>query len=461
GRWQIVRPSIYARRITATTPLAIGGPAAGQAMMKTAVDPTGRSVLGTLGNCGSGRTPWGTCLSGEKNWADHFSAADTPTAHERRFGIRKATGHRWPEHDERFDTVRHPNEPHRFGWVVEVDPMDSSSVPVKRTALGRAAHTGTCVAVTKTGLAVVYTGDDARLGYIYRFVSRDPVRQAGNGLSAARANAQLLDHGLLSVARFDVGGRGRWLPLTHGQGPLTAANGFADPGEVLIKARQASDLLGATKLDRPQGLAIDEMTRWVHCALSNSGSRGQAGLVPGLGATNQGADHAMGQIIRWHEDGNLDGEGFAWNHLALASDAGRSPTARQGDVNGDPFSSPGRIAFDARGVLWVGTGIGIGTPNPRDAMRPGNNALLACDPATGEFRRFLTGPVGCAVTGAAWAGDGRTMFVNIQHPGAAVGELSDPAAPDRFSRWPDHRPDGRPRSATVAIRRQDGGVIGA
>jgi hypothetical protein len=148
-QWQMVRPSRYARRITANTPFALGGPAAGHVLMKTAADPAGRTVLGTIANCASGKTPWGTYLSGEENWANYFSAADTPTAHERRWGIRKATWYRWPEFDPRFDTVRNPNEPNRFGWVVEVDPMDPTSTPVKRTALGRAAHEGAWVAVTQ------------------------------------------------------------------------------------------------------------------------------------------------------------------------------------------------------------------------------------------------------------------------------------------------------------------------
>ena len=259
--WQLVRPSAYARRITATTPHAIGGPAAGHVMMKTAADPAGRTVLGTIANCASGKTPWGTYLSGEENWANYFTAADTPTAHERRWGIRRATWYRWPEHDDRFDTVRNPNEPNRFGWIVEVDPMDPTSTPVKRTALGRAAHEGAWVAVTKDGRAVVYSGEDARFEYIYRFVSRDRIAPAGNGKTAAQANATLLDHGTLYVARFDADGTGRWLPLTHGQGPLTAANGFADQGEVVIKARQAADLVGGTKMDRPEWVAIDEKSR--------------------------------------------------------------------------------------------------------------------------------------------------------------------------------------------------------
>ena len=243
ANWQMVRPSKYARRITALTPFRVGGPAAGHVMMKTAADPEGRTVLGTIANCAGGKTPWGTYLSGEENWANYFTAADVPTAHEKRWGIRRATWYRWPEHDERFDTVRNPNEPNRFGWIVEVDPMDPTSTPVKRTAIGRAAHEGAWVAVTKDGRAVVYSGEDARFEYIYRFVSRDKIAPAGNGKTAAQANAELLDHGTLYVARFHADGSGEWLALVHGQGPLTASQGFADQGEVLIKARPDGEQL--------------------------------------------------------------------------------------------------------------------------------------------------------------------------------------------------------------------------
>ncbi len=459
GGWQMVRPSKYARRITGNTPFAIGGPAAGHAMMQTAADPAGRTVLGTLGNCASSKTPWGTYLSGEENWANYFTAADTPTAHERRWGIRKATWYRWPEHDERFDTVRHPNEPNRFGWVVEVDPMDPTSTPVKRSALGRAAHEGAWVAVTKSGRAVVYSGEDAAFEYIYKFVSRDAIRPARTGVSAAKANADLLDHGTLYVARFDRDGRGRWLPLVHGSGPLTAANGFADQGEVLIKARQASDLLGATKMDRPEWLAIDERSGWVYCTLTNNSRRGQAGF-PGVDAANPRAANVMGHIIRWKEDGDFDGPGMAWNHLLLAGDPANTDEANRGNIRGDAFGSPDTIAFDPRGLLWVGTDVSSRTINKGPYERLGNNSLLACNPVSGEVRRFLTGPVGCEITGATWTPDGRTMFVNIQHPGESPGDRSDPTQPSRFSRWPDNAPGSRPRSATLAIWRQDGGVVG-
>jgi uncharacterized protein len=456
ARWQMVRPSKYARRITATTPFAIGGPAAGHTMMKTAADPTGRSVLGTIGNCASGKTPWGTYLSGEENWAGYFTAADVPTAHERRWGISRNNWNRWPEHDNRFDTVRNPNEPNRFGWVVEVDPMDPTSTPVKRTAIGRAAHEGAWVAVTKDNRAVVYSGEDARFEYIYKFVSRDKIAPAGNGKTAAQANATLLDQGTLFVARFDADGSGRWLPLVHGSGPLTAANGFADQGEVVIKARQASDLLGATKMDRPEWLAIDETSGWVYCTLTNNSQRGVGGNQ-GVDAANPRVRNTMGQIIRWKDQGDFSGETFQWNHLFLAGDPANERAEAKGNIRGDVLAGPDTIAFDGRGVLWIGTD--HDASGRGEFARMGNNALLACNPATGEVRRFLVGPMNCELTGATWAPDGRTMFVNIQHPGS--GSPRDGSNPRQFSNWPDYKADGRPRSATLVIRKDDGGVIGS
>jgi secreted PhoX family phosphatase len=460
GRWQMVRPSKYARRITANTPFALGGPAAGHAMMKTAADPAAQRVLGTIGNCASSRTPWGTYLSGEEAWNGYFVPSDQPTAHERRWNIRKTDWYRWYDHDLRFDTVRHPNEPNRFGWIVEVDPMDPESVPVKRTAMGRAMHEGAWVAVTKQGRAVVYSGEDAAFEYIYKFVSRDPIAPANGGKTAAQANAALLDHGTLFVARFDADGSGRWLPLVHGQGPLTAANGFADPGEVVIKARQASDALGGTKMDRPEWLAVDQPGGWVYCTLTNNSQRGAAGR-PGTDAANPRANNTMGHIIRWRDEGDFDGTRFVWNHLLMAGDPANARLEAKGNIVGDPFSSPDTIAIDSRGVLWIGIDVSTDSLNKDEMARLGNNQLLACDPATGEVRRFLTGPVNCELTGATWTPDGRTMFVNIQHPGEMPTGRNDPANPRRWSNWPDFHPLGRPRSATLAIRKDDGGVIGS
>jgi hypothetical protein len=428
-------------------------------MMKTAADPTGRTVLGTIGNCASGMTPWGTYLSGEENWAGYFTAADVPTAHERRWGISRNTWNRWPEHDTRFDTVRNPNEPNRFGWVVEVDPMDPTSTPVKRTAIGRAAHEGAWVAVTKDGRAVVYSGEDARFEYIYKFVSRDKIAPAGNGKTAAQANATLLDEGTLHVARFDADGSGRWLPLVHGSGPLTAANGFADQGEVVIKARQASDLLQATKMDRPEWLTIDPHTGWVYCTLTNNSARGQPNQ-PGVDAANPRANNTMGHIIRWKEEDDFDGAAFQWNHLVLAGDPANTRPEARGNIKGDIYGCPDGIAFDARGVLWIQTDVAAAAMYKGEFENIGNNQMLACDPATGETRRFLSGPTNCEITGVAFTPDGTTMFISVQHPGETPSERSDPREPRKFSNWPDYQPGGRPRSANVVIRKLDGGVIG-
>jgi len=460
GAWAMVRPSRYARRVTMDTPFSVGGPAAGHPMMRTTADPAGMRVLGTLNNCASGKTPWGTYLSGEENWAGYFKARSQPTAHEARWGVRgNGTWYGWPAHDGRFDVQQNPNEPNRFGWVVELDPMDPGSTPVKRTALGRAAHEGAWVAVTRDGRAVVYSGEDARFEYIYKFVSRDRIQPAGNGLTAAQANRELLDHGTLYVARFDADGRGRWLPLVQGQGPLTAANGFADQGEVVIKARQAADLLGGTKMDRPEWLAIDERSRWVYCTLTNNSARGAEGQ-PGVDAANPRVNNSMGHIIRWKEDGDFDGAAFDWNHLVLAGDPANERPQAQGNIRGDLYACPDGITFDARGVLWIQTDMSTSQMHKGELARVGNNQMLACDPSTGQTRRFLTGPTGCEITGLTWTPDGRTLFLNIQHPGESPSERSNPAEPNRFSNWPDFRPDGRPRSATVVVRRADGGVIG-
>lgn len=450
--WRQVLPSKYARRITANTPMQISGPAAGHALMRTAADPSGTRVLGTLNNCAHGETPWGTYLTCEENFIGYFHGPDQPDAHGRRWGLRKGgSGYRWHEFDERFDATRHPNEPNRFGWVVEIDPFDPTMTPIKRTALGRAAHEGAAVALTDDGRAVLYMGEDARFEYIYKFVSRDRVKPGGFA-----ANRELLDHGTLYVAKFNADGSGEWLPLVHGQGPLTAANGFADQGEVLIKARQASDLLGATKMDRPEWTAVDPISKEVYCTLTNNSNRGGQGQ-PGTDAANPRANNTMGHIIRWKESGDLDARRFTWNHFVLAGDPALPRAEAKGNIRGDIFGSPDGLWIDARGVMWIQTDVSTSTLGKGDYVNLPNNQMLACDPTRGEIRRFLVGPRGCEVTGVVMTPDLRTMFVNIQHPGESPSERSDPDEPTKISRWPD---GGRPRSATIVITKNDGGIIG-
>ncbi|ARV20825.1 hypothetical protein AEP_03908 [Curvibacter sp. AEP1-3] len=454
GKWEVVKPSPWARRITANTRMELSGPAAGHAMLKTAADPSGRVVLGTINNCASGITPWGTYLTSEENFINYFSGGDSLTEHDKRWGLKKGGGgYNWHQHDARFDATKTPNEPNRFGWIVEIDPYNPSSTPMKRTAMGRAAHEGATVAVTKDNRAVVYMGEDSRFEYIYKFVSRDAIKPGG-----AAANATLLDHGTLYVAKFNADGKGQWIALTHGQGPLTAANGFADQGEVLIKARQASDLLGATKMDRPEWIAVDKQG-WVYTTLTNNSNRG-ADKQPGVDAANPRVNNTQGNIIRWKEDGDFAGTTFAWNHFIMAGDPSLERADAKGNIKGDMFSCPDGLWVDGRGVLWIQCDMSTSAMGKGDLKNFGNNMMLAADVRTGEARRFLVGPAGCEITGATGTPDGKTMFVNIQHPGEPANEVSDPKNPRAVSNWPEKKANGRPRSATVVIRKADGGVIG-
>lgn len=454
--WRVVRPSSFARRITAQTPCDIAGPARGHALMRTEADPKGTTVLGTFNNCANGQTPWGTYLTCEENWSDFFANNGTLTEDDKRYGIKaQDAGYRWSERDFRFDRQVTPNEPYRFGWVVEIDPYDAKSRPVKRTALGRVKHEGATVSLAPDGRVVVYMGDDQRFEYIYKFVSSGKYKPHDR-----KANRTLLDQGTLYVARFDDDNGGRWLPLVHGQHGLTADNGFRDQAEVLIHTRRAADKVGATKMDRPEWIAVHPERPWeLYCTLTNNSERGTDGK-PGTDAANPRAKNIFGHIIRWQEAGNdPTSDSFKWDLFALAG----NPTldgASKGTVNGDAFGSPDGLKFSSNGILWIQTDVSTSTLNQKEYANMGNNQMLATLPENGQVRRFLTGPNGCEITGLAFTPDNRTMFVNIQHPGETSSERSDPAQPKAVSSWPDGDAGGRPRSATVVIRRRDGGVIG-
>ena len=450
-QWRIVRPSQYARRITSRTVMSISGPARGSTLMQTAADPHGDEVSGTHSNCANGFTPWGTYLTCEENIHNHFAKPSGAfSSQQARYRLPARSGYRWHEFDERFNADLHPNEFNRFGWVVEIDPFDPHSKPVKRTALGRFAHESAFHAVAKDGRVIIYTGDDARFEYIYKFVSRD----AYNPQNRA-ANRDLLDHGTLYVGKFNADGSGVWLPLVHGQNGLTADNGFADQADVLVHARLAADYVGATPMDRPEWIVVHPATGEVYGSLTYNAERGAAGK-PARDAANPRDNNLFGQIIRWRESGrNAASTTFNWDLFVIAGDPGHAEPAMRGNIKGDTFACPDTLRFAPDGTLWIGTD--IGAPGRGEYANLGNNQLLAVDSASGEIRRFLTGPRGCEITGLTFTPDGTAAFLNIQHPEDFYAARVDSST--QF--WPLEPIVTRPRSATIVITKDDGGVIGS
>lgn len=445
GKWGIVRDSVYNRRVTADTPIEITGPARGHDLLKTAADSAGTTSRGTWNNCGNGRTPWGTYLACEENFNGYFSASAEdfrPDADQKRYGLGKRDwGYNWALADERFDMSRHPNEPHRAGYVVEIDPLDPESVPRKLTALGRFKHENAEVVVAGNGQVVVYMGDDERGEFIYRFISDGRYAAGGD-------NSRLLESGMLHVARFTDNMRGEWIALTP------ASTGMSTQAEICIRTRQAASAVGATTMDRPEWVAADPRGSRIYCCLTNNKNRGRKPNKGGDDARANGPNprvaNDFGQIVRWTpDDGDHTARGFAWDLFALAG----NPVALSYDYAGSDnitpdnmFNGPDGLAFDSSGLLWIQTDGNY--TNKGDFKGMGNNQMLVGDPLSGEIRRFMVGPKQCEITGFAWSPDRKTLFVGIQHP----GEKGD-----------SHFPDGGeavPRSAIIAVTRDDGGAIG-
>ncbi|MGH9185306.1 MAG: PhoX family protein, partial [Acidimicrobiales bacterium] len=410
--------------------------------------------MGTLNNCAHGHTPWGTYLACEENWNGYFGTADTawmPTPAELRYGV-SATGfgYTWHLADPRFDLAVNRKELNRFGWVVEIDPFKPDAAPVKRTALGRIKHEGATV-TERRGRIVVYSGDDENGDYLYKFVGSAPWRRLlAHGKSP-------LDHGTLHVARFEADGSGSWVPLVWGTGALTEPNGWVDQADVLIRTRQAADAVGATKLDRPEWVAVHPHTEHVYVTLSN-GSQGPTPVNPRPG-------NIYGHILRLAEvRADTSQTTFSWDIFVFAGDPSYLPEGQFVPYDQPLFGSPDGLWIDPDGRLWIETDISNSSQNlaSRKYDRIGNNMLLAADPATGEIRRFLTGPRGAEITGLAATPDEQNLFINVQHPGESTTAWGAPTVEDPrvVSNWPDFDPEGRPRAATVAIRKIGGGKVG-
>ena len=446
GTWSIVKDSPYNRKITADAPMEITGPARGHDLLKTAADPDGVSSLGTWNNCGNGRTPWGTYLACEENFNGYFSSSDPEIevgAALERYGVGpEDRGYAWATADERFDIAKHPNEPNRAGYVVEIDPLDPGSTPKKRTALGRFKHENAEVVVAANGQVVVYMGDDERGEFLYKFVSDGQYAEGGD-------NSNLLESGRLFAARFADGGRGEWAELT----PESA--GMASAAEVAIHTRMAASAVGATTMDRPEWVAASPMKAEVYCCLTNNKNRGKKPNAGGdptpVGGPNPRAGNLYGQIVRWRPDGGDHlATGFDWDLYVVAGNPTVYSDENAGSANVTPdnmFNSPDGLAFDSSGMLWIQTD---GNYKDKDGFAgQGNNQMLVGDPESGEIRRFLVGPKECEVTGITWSADRKTLFIGLQHPGEKGG----------ISHFPDGG-DTVPRSAVIAIARDDGGAIG-
>lgn len=462
GAWQVVMDSRYNRRITASTPMEIVGPARGTAKMRTRYSADGTRGRGTFNNCAHGVTPWNTYLAAEENWAGYFVNRDkAPPREHTRYGVVSRSRYGWesaqPEAEvfTRFNastvapeaTADFRHEPNQFGWVVEIDPFDPMSTPKKHTALGRFAREGVVFAPVREGRPLVcYSGDDSKNEYLYKYVSAEPY-------AAKSAGGHLLDKGFLFVARFHADGSGEWLPLDVKDAQLQkrakqAGVQFADQADVLLNTRLAADLVGATKMDRPEWGAVDPRSGKVYFSLSNNIDRTEAEID----GANPRAANNHGHIIRWTpRNGDHADRRFSWDIFVLGGPADGKPASAAVPLSAhNHFACPDGLWFDPRGLLWIQTDMsgGVLTQGPF-----GNNQMLAADPQTGEIRRFLTGPVGSEITGVVMTPDQRTMFVNIQHP----GEGSPAGRPS--SHWPDGG-GRRPRSATVVIRKDDGGIVG-
>jgi len=470
GRWASVSDTRN-RRITGLTPMEIRGPARGAEVLRTKYSPDGTRARGTLNNCSHGVTPWNTYIAAEENWAGYFRNGDSsdgrpnlPREHAVYGVLTGRTRYGWELADSvddqylRFDASSrgasaiedYRNEPNTFGWMVEIDPSRPDSIPLKHTSLGRFAHEGVVFAPAVEGRPVVcYSGDDTMFEHIYKFASAAP-------FARGTAGSHLLENGTLYVARFNDDGTGEWIALTHGQNGLTAENGFRDQADVLVNTRVAARHVQATRMDRPEWGAIEPGTGAVYFTLTNNAKR----KAEETDKANPRAHNEFGHIIRWHEDnGDHAATRFRWDLFVLGGDAesGRDFSGKPLDGN-NLFACPDGLWFDAAGRLWIETDIGESEQN-KGVYKPfGNNAMLCADPANGEIRRFLTGPVGQEITGCVTTPDGKTMFINVQHPGATT-------TPDEFaegrmrSRWPSSD-SAVPRSATVVITRDDGGVIG-
>ncbi|MFF4957878.1 PhoX family protein [Streptomyces sp. NPDC001222] len=467
GRLTAVPRHPLNRRVTATSEFRLTGPAAGSELLRTSADPTGHKVLGTLNNCSGGTTPWGTTLHGEENFNQYFANGSRAT--DQRYGIGTgATERKWERFDRRFDLTQEPNEVHRFGYVVEFDPYDPVSTPRKRTALGRFKHEAATVRLTEDGRPVVYSGDDERFDYFYKFVGSKRMRH-GSSRAVREHNLSLLDEGTLYVARLtgdspasDVDGSGRlpgdgefdgsgvWIPLATAtaHGAVSHVEGMTAE-EVFVFTRLAGDKAGATKMDRPEDIQPSPHTGKVYVVLTNNTNRGKAGSAPADEANPRNANK-HGHILELTERHNRpESTTFAWSLFLVAGDPADPSTYFAGYPKDrvSPVSCPDNVAFDPHGNLWISTdGNQLGSHD-------GLFGVATRGDRRGELKQFLTVPTGAETCGPIV--QDRRVLVAVQHPGEIDGATVEKPA----GTWPDG-PGRIVRPAVVAVWRADGCDIG-
>ncbi|MGX1768199.1 PhoX family protein [Dietzia sp. NPDC055343] len=463
----------YNRRITALTPFELRGPAVGP-LTRTNADPTGTRVLGTLNNCAGGHTPWGTVLSGEENFNQYFGTAGAITdamrlEQLRRYGIAAETsGRKWENFDDRFDLAKEPNEVNRFGYVVEVDPWNPTSTPVKHSAMGRFKHEGASIHVTPGGTVVAYSGDDERFDYLYKFVSSRKINP-GQTATARAENMKILDEGTLYVATFSgnspaaeidgtgalpadgrFDGTGTWIPLMTVTADGTAVSHVdgMTPEQVAVHTRMAGDAVGATKMDRPEDVEPSPTTGKVYMALTNNSQRGTAGKAAADEA-NPRHNNKHGQVVEITDD--HAGTTFGWNLLLVCGDPKEADTYFGGFDKSkvSPISCPDNVAFGPDGGLWVSTdGNALG-------FNDGLYSVATSGPNRGETKLFLTVPIGAETCGPLVLEN--RAIVNVQHPGEKDGSsIENPA-----SHWPDGGASQPRPSTVVAWKNGFGGRAGS
>jgi uncharacterized protein len=462
--WGLAKPGRFNRRLsTRSGAFDVAGPAAGHDRLKTAADPKGNFIIGTMSNCGGGMTPWGTYLSGEENIDGYFGGALAADNIEKEnhdmMGVNGPSYTQIHMVDARFDIGITPNEPNRFGWVVEVDPLDPTWRAKKRTALGRFKHEGAETILNKDGRVVIYMGDDQQFECLYRFVTKQSFNP-GNRL----ANRDLLDEGTLSVARFEADGTLTWLPLVFGQGPLSPANKFNSQADVVIETRRASRLLGATRMDRPEDVEPNPRNGKVYVMLTNNARR----TAEQTDSANPRAANVFGHIVELETiNGDHGADKMRWNVLVKCGDPSQSAVDAKWHDAISPngwFASPDNCAIDPTGRLWIATDQG----NNWNATGSADGIwALDTDGATrGMAKMFFRCPIGAEMCGPRFTPDGKTLFVAVQHPGADGMKDYAPFGrhatfDDPGTRWPN-APDSNlpPQPSVVMITRNNGGIIG-